>query len=437
MDTVRVFAPASTGNIGPGFDVLGMALCGMGDTVTATRRAGPGVVIHAITGDGGALPKDAATNTAGIAAQAVLDHLGCAEGVALTLHKDVPGTGLGSSAASAVAAAFAVHTLFGEKLTRSALVPLAAIAESRVSGGYFLDNIGPAMMGGVTWNHPDTREVVQLGSLDRAVIIVAIPDFPVWTKDARRVLPQSIPMRDFISNMAQAAIMAWAVARQDVVRFGRAVHDVIIEPARTPLIRGFAAVKAAALDAGALGCSISGAGASVFAVTDTEDAGAKIGAAMRAAFEQNSVASQIRVTAIDPLGARVVANDTLHDAPETPRRRAEQGNVAASMRLRTEQVAVITGAARRHFGLDVAVWLFGSRADGARRGGDIDLYVETAISDPAQALRAELDFRTALALSLGEQRIDVVVHRVRTPLPVIAHVALRTGISLCAPEPQI
>jgi len=307
MNAITVFAPASTGNIGPGFDVLGMALSGMGDTVTA-RRIPSGVIFDAITGDGGTLPKQATDNTAGIAAQAVLDAAGAPGGVALTLHKGVPGTGLGSSAASAVSAAWAVNLLVGKRFTKPEVAALAAAAEARVSGGFFMDNIGPSMMGGITWNNPQTREIVPLGNLDSAVIVVATPDFPLLTRESRRVLPATVPMADFISNMAHAAIMAWAVARQDVPRFGRAIHDVVVEPARAPLIRGFTAVKQAACDAGAYGCSISGAGASVFAVTDESDRGHKIGAAMQAAFAAAGVAAQIRVTRIDPLGARVVSS---------------------------------------------------------------------------------------------------------------------------------
>jgi homoserine kinase len=310
MDTVSVFAPASTGNIGPGFDVLGMALAGIGDTVTASRRALPGVVIDAIIGEGGRdvgqLPKAANANTAGISAQAVIDELGCKEGVTLTLQKGIPGTGLGSSAASAVAAAFAVNALWGGPLSRAELIPLAAVAEQEVSGGFFLDNIGPSMMGGVTWNNPHTREVVSLGPMSGAVIVLAIPETVLLTKLSRQVLPQAIPMATFISNMAHASLLAWAVAKCDVIRFGQAIQDGVAEPARAPLIRGFKAVKNAALAAGAWGCSISGAGATVFAVTDSATTGAAIGEAMKNAFEAAGVASLIRITTIDPLGARIV-----------------------------------------------------------------------------------------------------------------------------------
>lgn len=307
MKNVRVFAPASVGNIGPGFDVLGMALSEMGDTITAARRPEPGVSITQITGDQGKLSHKAEENTAGIAALAVLQHLGTREGVALTLHKDIPGTGLGSSAASAVAAAYAVNVLFGDTLSKAELIPLAAVAESQVSGGFFLDNVGPSMMGGVTWNNPYTKEVVPLGVIEEAVIVVATPDFPLLTRDSRKALPPAISMEQFISNMAYAAMIAWAVAVKDVKRFGGSILDRVAEPARAPLIKGFDDVKKGALSAGALGCTISGAGASIFAVAEGAETGRGIGEAMAQGFERHGVKCRIRVTTIDRHGARILS----------------------------------------------------------------------------------------------------------------------------------
>ncbi len=303
--TVRVFAPASVGNIGPGFDVLGMALSGMGDTVTATRLPDRGVVIAKITGDK-TLSYEADKNTAGIVANVVLTHCQAPFGVSLVLHKGVPGSGLGSSAASAVAAAYAVSRLFSKRLSKQELIPLAATAEEAVSGGYFLDNIAASMMGGIVWNHPETKEVIRLGHLESAVIVLAIPSFRLLTKEARKVLPQEVPLPYFVANMASASMMAWSVARKDLKRFGQSIHDRVVEPARAPLIQGFYAVQEAAYAAGALGCSISGAGATVFAVAQSKERGFAIGHAMQKAFGKNNVTSVIRMTGIDPYGVRIV-----------------------------------------------------------------------------------------------------------------------------------
>jgi len=311
MKSVSVFAPASIGNIGPGFDLLGMAIAGMGDTVIATRVPQSGVTISKIVGGGGVLPSRPDQNTAGIAAQAVLSKLNAKEGsspdgIDLILHKGVLGTGLGSSAASAVAAAYATNLLFGNRLTRAELIPLAAVAESKVSGGFFLDNIGPSMMGGVTWNNPITKEVVPLGVIEKAIVVIATPDFPLLTRESRKALPTKITMEQFISNMAYASMMAWAVSKKDVIRFGQSIQDVVAEPVRAPLIKGFDAVKKGAINAGALGCSISGAGASVFAITDDPKKARKIGAAMLAGFGQHKVAAKIIITTIDKKGVRLL-----------------------------------------------------------------------------------------------------------------------------------
>ena len=306
MNRVKVFAPASIGNIGPGFDLLGMAIAGIGDRVIATKLDAPGVVLSKMTGEIDRLPYRADQNTAGIAAQAVCDFLKTKKGVALTLHKGVPGTGLGSSAASAVAAAFATNLLFGAPLTRAELIPLAAVAETQVSGGSFLDNIGPSMMGGVTWNNPFTKEVVPLGVLDKAIIIIAIPDFRLLTRQSRQSLPASITMDQFISNMAYASIMAWAITKKDLIRFGQSIQDKVAEPVRAPLIKGFDHVKKEALASGAFGCSIAGAGASVFAITDDSKKAIKIGAAMEKQFLRHNVIAKILITTIDRKGTRRV-----------------------------------------------------------------------------------------------------------------------------------
>ncbi len=308
MRSVSVFAPASIGNIGPGFDLLGMALSGMGDTVVAVHRRKPGVLISQITGDQGKLSYHEDENTAGIAAKAALAHLKVREGVSLTLHKDIPGTGLGSSAASAVAAAYAVNILFGRRLSKAALIPLAAVAESKVSGGFFLDNIGPSMIGGVTWNNPFTKEVVRLGFLSDAVVVVATPDLALLTRDSRRVLPSSISMGQFISNMAYAAMIAWAASKNDVKRFGQSIQDCVVEPARAPLIPGFDEAKKAALEAGAWGCSISGAGSSIFAVTNRINKGKQVAQAMEAGFKSHGVGCKVRITTMDRQGVRVTKN---------------------------------------------------------------------------------------------------------------------------------
>jgi homoserine kinase len=308
---VRVFAPASIANLGPGFDSLGVALEGPGDTIEARRTdAGSrGVVISAIDGEARDLPMEAARNCAGRAAEAVLERLrgkaGKDAGLEMRIHKGLPqGSGLGSSAASAVGGAVAAHLLFGSPLGSNALLAAALEGEVVASGARHADNLAASLLGGFTIvRSHDPLDVVRLEAPATLRFVVVLPDMRLETRRARAVLPEMIPLRDAISNWSNAAALVAAVARGNVSDIGRAVVDRVIEPARAPLIPGFDAVKSAALGAGAYGCSISGAGPAVFAVAHA-DAGAGVAAAMQAAFERHGLASRPFLCAPDNRGAR-------------------------------------------------------------------------------------------------------------------------------------
>ncbi|MFQ5509205.1 MAG: homoserine kinase [Leptospirillia bacterium] len=306
--SVRVFAPASVGNVGPGFDVLGMAITGPGDTVRAEWSDTPGVQIVDITGDGGKLPRDAKKNTAGIAAQAVLKLAGDKRGVALSIHKGVPGTGLGSSAASAVAGAFAVNALLDDPYSKEMLLPACIEGEKAVSGGVFLDNLAAALYGGLVVCNTAMKTAWRIGTLSALHVVVVTPEAQVLTAASRGTLSDTVKKDGFVHNMAAACSMVAAVARDDATVFGRAIDDVVIEPQRSRLIKGFDKVKLAALENGALGCSISGAGASVFAVTDDAALAEQIGGAMCRAFAVAGSDSTLTLAQVDPEGARRTAS---------------------------------------------------------------------------------------------------------------------------------
>jgi homoserine kinase len=278
----------------------------LGDTVHARRIPERKVVIREIRGDNGKLPTNARKNTAGIAAAKVLKLINADAGVELVLEKNIPGNGLGSSAASAIAGGFAVNALFGSPLSKSDLLLPCAAAEASVSGGYFLDNAAASLFGGVNVTNPETREVISLGGLTGAIIVVATPRYQLLTARSRKVVPKRVPLASMIANCARACAIVAGVAKQDVEIFGRSIVDVVVEPARAPLIPGFAAVKRAALKAGALGCSISGAGSSVFAVTTDRETASRIGDAMQKSFAHAKLESVITVTMVDPEGARIV-----------------------------------------------------------------------------------------------------------------------------------
>jgi homoserine kinase len=308
---VKVFAPASVANLGPGFDALGVALEGLGDIVEARRTDTPGVVITAMTGEAEDIPRDAAKNCAGRAAETVLSRLkgktAKGAGLEMTIHKGLPqGSGLGSSAASAVGGAVAAHLLFGSELGHNALLEAALEGEFIASGSKHADNLAPSLLGGFTIvRSHDPLDVVRLDAPSALRMVLVLPDLHIETRFARSVLPEMVPLKDAISNWANVAAMTAAVARGTLAEIGRAVVDRVVEPVRARLIKGFADVKHAALEAGAHGCSISGAGPALFAIAAPETA-ERVALAMHAAFQRHGLASRHFVCPVDNRGARRV-----------------------------------------------------------------------------------------------------------------------------------
>jgi homoserine kinase len=309
MEWVKVFAPATIGNIGPGFDVLGLAVQKLGDVIEA-RKIQSGVKISSIvsTGSNVNLSTDPEKNTAGIAARETLKILEVRGGVELRLEKGIPlGSGLGSSAASAAAAAFAVNCLYGNELTKEELILPSTRAEEVVSGGFFADNTAPALLGGATLTRSCLPlDVTRIGSIKRLKIILVTPDTVILTKEARKILPDKIPMKDFVFNMANASLITAAFAKDDYALFARSLNDVVIEPVRAKLIKGFDQVKENALKAGADGMTISGSGPTVFAITDRLSKARLIEDAMVRTFRQFGTKTLHMITAVDTEGARVI-----------------------------------------------------------------------------------------------------------------------------------
>ena len=306
MSWIRVFAPATIGNIGPGFDVLGLAIKGLGDTVEA-RKIDKGIRITSIQSPT-RISRDAKKNTAGIAATEVLRTLHIKSGVELRIKKGIPaGSGLGSSAASAVAAAYATNALYGSQLSRQELILPATRAEEAVSGGFFADNTAPALLGGATVTRSCLPlDVTRIGSIDKMKIVVVTPTITILTKDARKILPSKVSLDAFVSNMANACLISAAFAANNYKLFARSLEDHVIEPVRATLIPGFQAVKQAALAAGADGMAISGSGPTVFTVTDSTRKARFIEDAMVRTFRKCGIDSTSHLTKIDSRGTRVV-----------------------------------------------------------------------------------------------------------------------------------
>lgn len=302
---VRAFAPATVANLGPGFDALGVALAGAGDIVTARVADAPGVTIARIEGDGGKLPRDAALNTAGIAAARTLALAGIVSGVELELHKGLPlGSGLGSSAASAAAAAYAVDCLFGNPVRKADLVGPCLAAEAAVSGRH-ADNVAAALYGGlVLVRRVDPIDVVRLPVPEGLTVVVVTPRHEVSTREARAVLPAAVDLASHVRASADLAAFVGACFSGDLALLARSINDDIVTPARAALIPGCLEVIRAALDAGALGSAISGSGPSIFALCRSPRSAETAAAAMTAAFGGAGLDATSIVSPADAPGVR-------------------------------------------------------------------------------------------------------------------------------------
>ena len=305
LKTSTCFAPGTVSNLGPGFDVLGLAIRGPGDTVTARRVAGPGIRIPAITGDGGRLSTDPARNTAGIAAMETMKAAGTEAGIELEIHKGMPlGSGLGSSAASAAAAALAVNIVLGSPLRRADLIGPVLEAETTVSGRH-ADNAAPAVLGGlILVRSTDPLEVLRIPVPETLQVVVVTPEFELETKAARAVLPRQVPLSARTRNAADIATFISACYSGDLGLFSACIADPEVTPVRAAMIPGGLDVLAAATGAGALGASISGSGPSMFAFCHSAAVARKVSDAMRAAFKRAGLESSGFVSPADCPGAR-------------------------------------------------------------------------------------------------------------------------------------
>jgi homoserine kinase len=305
MEAVRVFAPASVGNAIVGFDILGLALARPGDEVVARFSTRPGLRITAISGDEGRLPYAVEKNTAGVAAQALLAHLHQLDtGIELEIHKRMPfGSGLGSSAASAVGGAYAVNLLLGNPLSKRELLRFAMQGEQLASGGFHADNVAPSMLGGIVLicDNP-TIDVHQLPVPSELYAAVIYPDVEILTKTARSILKPTLHLEQHIQQHAYLGGFITGLFRHDYALMGRSLRDVVIEPQRAQLIPHFYAVQQAAMQAGALGCSISGAGPSVVALCEGASVANNAALAMQEVFHAAGIRHQPFLSAVNPDG---------------------------------------------------------------------------------------------------------------------------------------
>lgn len=309
-ERILAYAPGSIGNVGPGLDILGLAVAGRGDVVLVQRRERDVVIVDPGHPD---LPTDPDRHSAGIAAREVLARAGVADefGVALTIRKGLPlSGGQGGSAASAVAAAVATNGLLENPLWPTELIGACLLAEERVSGRH-ADNVAPCLLGGlVLLRTQDPLEIIKLPVPQQLRLVLALPSYQINTAEGRSHLPASIPLATALHQAAQVAALVAACYQRDLGLFGRALDDQIAEPARAHLLPGFAEAKAAAIEAGAMGCSVSGSGPTVFALVHSDAVGDQVAEAMRAAYQQAGHECTTRVAKVDHLGARLIREES-------------------------------------------------------------------------------------------------------------------------------
>ncbi|HPN19113.1 MAG TPA: homoserine kinase [Chitinophagales bacterium] len=305
---IKVFAPATVANVACGFDVLGFAIDKPGDELVMEITAEKGVVIVDIEGDGGVLPRDAKKNSATVAIQDYLDFINADFGCKIWLKKMMPsGSGLGSSAASAVAGVYAINMLCNEKLSKQELMPFLLNAEKAACDAAIADNVAASLFGGfILVRSYEPLDILQIPVPEDLWCAVINPHVIVLTKDAREILPKEIPLAHSLRQSANVGGMMVGLLRGDYDLIGRSLVDYIAEPYRSKLIPGFYEMKNAAKTAGALGGSISGSGPSVFALCHGKEIAHKAGEAMKQVMTDMNIGADVYVSKVNNQGPKVL-----------------------------------------------------------------------------------------------------------------------------------
>ena len=307
-ERATAFAPASVGNVAIGFDILGFSVEALGDRVSVARVPAPGVAIAAVRGSAGELPHEPRDNTAGRALLALHEAVQPGFGFVLEIDKGIPlGSGLGGSAASAVGAVVAANALLPSPCSQEELLKFAMAGEAVASGARHVDNIAASLYGGLVLtvgiDEPRVKQIPVPAGI-RAVIVH--PQLFVATARARAILRESVELSDFVWQTAHLAGFISGCYTDDLDMIRASLEDVVIEPQRQALIPGFRDVRRAAMGAGALGCSISGAGPAMFAWA-LEGSAAAVLEAMRREFEARALASSGWIVDMRRAGARLIA----------------------------------------------------------------------------------------------------------------------------------
>jgi homoserine kinase len=312
LSLVEAAAPATSANLGAGFDVFGVALNALSDRVSVERTLDEGVIEISVEGEGADdVPREPEKNTAGIVARELLKVSGEKCGLRIKVSKGIrPGSGLGSSAASAAAVAVAINDLLGLNLSPIQLIEFAALGEIASAGSPHADNVSAAILGDfIVITSREPLDVLRLKLPANVEFAIVLPEIKVDTSLARAVLPKRVDLSSMVHNVGRAATFIAGIALNSVEIMGKGMIDIVVEPARAHLIPGLSHVKERALKSGAAGVTISGAGPSIIALVNSERTRAEeVALAMKDAFEEVGIKSR-PICAKPGIGARIVRRE--------------------------------------------------------------------------------------------------------------------------------
>lgn len=306
MNEIKIFCPATIANLNCGFDVLGLCLDGIGDEMVIRKTVEKGIKITKITGAD--LPLETEKNVAGVAALAIINAANPDFGFEIEIHKKIKtGSGIGSSSASAAGAVFGINELLGKPFTRHELVDFAMKGEALASGCEHADNVAPCVLGGFTLVRGyNPLDVIKIESPSEIYAVVLHPQIEVKTSDSRAVLSPTIALKDAITQWGNLGGFIAGLYTKDYELIGRSLQDVIIEPLRKRLIPNFEEVKNAALQNGALGSGISGAGPSIFALCKGQEIAEKVAYAMSNSYLDTGIAFDIHISKVNDEGVKII-----------------------------------------------------------------------------------------------------------------------------------
>ena len=306
MDQIEIFAPASVANVSCGFDVLGFCLEPIGDIMRVTKTESPGVTIGSITGQ--ELPTDPLKNVASVAVLSLLKSFKSSYGFRIDIDKKIkPGSGIGSSAASAAGAVFAVNQLLGAPFSRKELIQFAMAGEVLASGAKHADNLAPVLLGGFTLVRSNkSLDVIKLPSPPDLVATIIHPKIELKTIHSRAILKQTVPLEKAVEQWGNLGAFVSALYTNDYELLSRSMKDKIIEPFRAMLIPKFEEVKAAAINTGALGSGISGSGPSIYALSKGMKTAIEVGDAMKTQFEDLDIEYEVYISKINEEGIKII-----------------------------------------------------------------------------------------------------------------------------------